>query len=69
MITVTPSAFVGTRLLDVALASRSERANENAGAMQAQDAAQQAQSEGLKPQRTAIDELRDAPSPLDRFAD
>lgn len=58
----------GTKLLDASLSRRSERDGSTEGAMTAQNSAEEAQSEGLKAKRTALDRLVDQPSPLDRFA-
>ena len=59
--------LAGTKLLDLTCGGPRER--ENDAAMSAQNAATEAQSEGLKPQNTMLDQLRDRPSVLDRFAD
>ena len=57
----------GARLIDAAFGKRAER--ENDAAMAAQDAATETQSQGLKPQRTMLDQLVDRPGVLDRFVD
>lgn len=61
--------LAGARVLDVTLSRRSERDGTTEGAMGAQNAAAETQSEGLKRQPTGLDRLIDQPGALDRFRD
>jgi hypothetical protein len=69
---VVNANVAGTRVLTVAMSTKSER--EASSTMAAQDGATETQSEGLRerptaPEKTALDRLVEQPSPLDRFAD
>ena len=64
---VVNANVAGTRVVTVAMSTKSER--EASSTMAAQDSATETQSEGLRERPTALDRLVDRPSPLDRFAD